>query len=263
MGFDRAILLGASNLQMGMPLLLENLRRRFSGSENQLEVWTASGHGRSYGRWSKVLFRELPGIVDCRLWDDLSASSLVPDATYALVTDIGNDILFGVEPVQIVDWVRRTLERLSQQKARIVVTGLPLLSVREMPNWKFRFFRRALFPNAQLGLAETLERAEFLQAAIEELAKEFGTQFIEPERSWYGFDPIHIHRGVRRTAWQRVLSGWNLFSETEVFSRAGWAAALHVGGAVPYEQRAFGRSRLTVQPVHRPSPKFNLSWAVY
>lgn len=259
----RIILLGASNLQMGMPVLLENLGRQFAADRDRLEIWTAAGHGRSYGRWSQAFFRELPGIVDCRLWEDLRASTVVPDRTYSLVTDIGNDILFGVEPLQIVAWVRKTFEHLSGQNAQIVATGLPLASVRLMPLWKFRLMRRILFPKSQLSLPETLSRAEELHDRITDLTREFNVPLVEANVCWYGFDPIHIRRRSRLAAWQRVLSSWGTFPEDISFSKARRATTLQVLEAAPYEQRWFGRTKIVPQPSVAPRAESGLSWSAY
>ncbi|HLQ43549.1 MAG TPA: hypothetical protein VK137_02375, partial [Planctomycetaceae bacterium] len=66
----RVILLGASNVTLSFPRLWHGLRRAWSES---LELFAAHGHGRSFGIWSRVGPRQLPGIVPCRLWDDLAA----------------------------------------------------------------------------------------------------------------------------------------------------------------------------------------------
>ena len=38
-----------------------------------LEVFVALGHGRSYGRSTRMLGRQLPGILECGLWPELAA----------------------------------------------------------------------------------------------------------------------------------------------------------------------------------------------
>ena len=263
MSSRRVILLGASNLQLGLPLLLENLARQSPADAEHLEVWTAAGHGRSYGRWSRVFVRELPGIIDCRLWEDLEASSVVPEQTYGLVTDIGNDILYGISPERIMDWVRRVVERLSKQNARIVATGLPLGSVRAMSPWKFRMMRQILFPASRLTLSQTLSLAEELHGRVSDLAAEFSAPLIVPEDCWYGFDPIHIQGRSRLDAWQKVLGPWEMFSENVRFSGPGSVMSRHVRRALPYEQRLLGRQKITPQPVVKSRTDIGFTWSVY
>ncbi|MCZ6542107.1 MAG: hypothetical protein O6768_00410, partial [Planctomycetota bacterium] len=86
----RVVLLGASNLTRGISRAV-GIAQAILGTP--LEVLIAMGHGRSYGQRSRVLGRSLPGIVDCGLWDALLHGSGRP--TYALLTDIGNDVMYG------------------------------------------------------------------------------------------------------------------------------------------------------------------------
>ncbi len=92
----RAVLLGASNLTRGISTVVETAQ---IVCQRPLEILAAAGLGRSYGIDSRVLGRTLPGIVHCGLWNTLSQKRPIP--TYALITDIGNDILYSVEVSQI------------------------------------------------------------------------------------------------------------------------------------------------------------------
>ena len=62
-----------------------------------------------------MLGRELPGITTCGLWDALAARP--PARTAALVTDVGNDLLYGAPVAAILDWVAECLDRLAAQCA--------------------------------------------------------------------------------------------------------------------------------------------------
>ena len=55
----RVILLGASNLTRAISTVIGIAQATLDGP---LDIVAALGHGRSYGMWSRVLFRELPGI---------------------------------------------------------------------------------------------------------------------------------------------------------------------------------------------------------
>jgi hypothetical protein len=79
-------------------------------------VLAALGLGRSYGARSRVLLRGLPGILQSGLWRQLE--SLPPAPTRALVTDVGNDILYGSSPEQILEWVEESVARLQLRGAR-------------------------------------------------------------------------------------------------------------------------------------------------
>ncbi|MEX0819484.1 MAG: hypothetical protein WD070_07815, partial [Pirellulaceae bacterium] len=86
----RVVLLGASNIARSPAIVFDSARSAWG---SPLDIVAATGHGRSYGMTSCVLGRTLPGILQCGLWEALATRPLVPTA--ALLTDIGNDILYG------------------------------------------------------------------------------------------------------------------------------------------------------------------------
>ena len=109
---QRIVLLGASNLTQGFETIV-SLCGAHQGRD-PVHIYTAMGHGRSYGNWSRYFLRKLPGILQCGLWDALNESPAKDEnqQTVALLTDIGNDLLFGMSPEELVAWVRDCVEKL-------------------------------------------------------------------------------------------------------------------------------------------------------
>ncbi len=89
------VLLGASNLTRGISTVV-GMARGIVGEPSEFLI--AMGHGRSYGQRSSVLGRSLPGITQCGLWEALRHAR---GPTSALITDIGNDVIYGV-PVETI-----------------------------------------------------------------------------------------------------------------------------------------------------------------
>lgn len=202
----RAILLGASNLKAAFPALLAGLRRRAGGP---VEVLAACGHGRSFGMWSRFLFvRRLPGIADCGLWRDLSRRPSLP--TVALVTDVGNDLLYGARAGEIAGWVRTCLDRLALQRAEVVLALLPLARLERLSPWQYLLARSILFPGRSVPWETVLREARELDERLRELGEARGARLVRPEATWYGLDPIHILRSRREEAWRSLLSRWLL-----------------------------------------------------
>ena len=200
----RVILLGASNLRAGLPIVLDEIRRNVAGPA---EVLTACGHGRSYGAWSRFLFvRRLPGILGCGLWQSLEGRP--PLRTLALVTDVGNDLVYGVGVETITAWIETCLERLARHQAEVVLTLLPISRLEKLSSREVRLASSLLFPGRPAPWPELLDRARELDERVRRLGRSYGIRLAEPEAGWYGFDPIHLRRSVRRQAWNGIVSLW-------------------------------------------------------
>jgi len=185
----------------------DRLRRRSGGP---VEVLAACGRGRSYGAWSRFFYvRQLPGIQGCGLWADLAARPPLP--TVALVTDVGNDLMYGASVAEIAGWVEASLDRLAAIRATTVMTLLPLARLDRLRPWQYRAARSLLFPGHPAApLDSLLARAHELNERLEQVGSERGVHLIEPQASWYGIDPIHLRRSRQAEAWDRILSSWPL-----------------------------------------------------
>lgn len=196
----RVVLLGASNIAIGWRTIFRLAR---SLAARPIEIWGAFGHGRSFGLTSRVLGRSLPGIVDCGLWSSLGGSP--SGDTAAVITDLGNDLMYGVDVPQIVRWMDWCVERLHERNANIVLTRLPVDSVKALSSTRFRLMRTILFPRSQMKLTTAIQLAEELDAAVVKLAAGFGIPVVDSRPEWYGFDPIHVLRRHRRKVWSEIL----------------------------------------------------------
>ena len=207
-----------------------------------MEILAALGLGRSYGLPSRVAVRTLPGILQSGLWRKLE--TLDPAPTRGLITDVGNDILYGASPSDIVVWVEECVVRLRRHTSDIVLTDLPLASVRTMSQPKFLFFRTLLVPPCRLSLGQVVERIEEVTAGLETLAATRGIRFFRLKPHWYGFDPVHIRAGLWRSAWKEILCG-EVHGAPE--RGASWREALRLYALPPERQWLFGRERVNPQ----------------
>lgn len=244
----RFIVLGASNVTLSFPRLWYGLRRV---CVEPVEMFAAHGHGRSFGMWSRIGPRELPGIVPCRLWDDLAAQPASAEPPRALITDIGNDLLYGVDPDQIAAWVATCLERLTAMSARIVLTQLPLASALSLGRARFRFFRSLFFPTSTVQFGDLATMVARLNQHILDLGREHNVSTLDLRGQWYGFDPIHIRRRHRDPAWQELLASWFDEPAAANFRAANPTQSLRQWRQRPFERRWFGRGQTAVQPVLR------------
>jgi hypothetical protein len=196
----RVVALGASNLTLGFPAVVSSARAAWGP---QVEVLAALGHGRSYGAHSRVAFRRLPSALESGLWPVLESRPQV--ATRGLVTDVGNDILYGFSAEQTLEWVEEAVRRLSRVTRDVVVTDLPLDGIRRLSNVRFLAFRSVLVPSCRLSLTQVLDRTERVSEGLAALAAAGGSRLVRPDPKWYGFDPVHFRRSSLRAAWRQIL----------------------------------------------------------
>lgn len=241
-GTRRVIILGASNAAIGISVAIESAWQAFG---QPLEVMMAAGFGRSYGIRSWVLGRTQPGILDCQLWTDLQRRSPLPGT--AVLTDVGNDLVYEVPVEQVGKWVEQSLRQLMPYAARFIVTELPIASIRKLTRLRFLLMRNLLFPKCRLDLRTAVARAIALNETVVDLAARFGAQVICPDENWYGFDPIHVRRRDRRKFWQEIFSHDSLTpcATPQLFSLA---QRIYLRNLRPSQRRLFGWQHETDQP---------------
>ncbi|MBM80917.1 MAG: hypothetical protein CMJ78_10025 [Planctomycetaceae bacterium] len=239
----RVVVLGASNATISLPLIAHSLR----SSLPYADIFTAVGHGRSYGIWSNVLYRSLPGITECNLWDELEEDN-EPSTTVALITDIGNDLLYGVSTEQTLAWVADCVERLKKQNSQTVITLLPFDSLRNLSRARFMATRTLFFPRSEFGYDGFLDRVAAINETLTSWSDE-SVRVVEARSEWYGFDPIHIRPKQRVNAWGEILSNWHLGEEKIQMVRPGWGARRSIRRCQFARRRFLGREQSFAQPM--------------
>lgn len=238
------ILLGASNLTIGWRHLLRALRESVAGP---VDLRVAIGMGRSYVGWSSFWLRRLPGIVDCGLLKTLPSQTSKPPLI--LITDIGNDVVYGHDPHTILNAVTKCIETLQSWRSdsRIVLTGLPIASLESVQRMQFLIARTLLFPGCSLPYSDIVSRASAIDSGIRQIAATLQIPYVVSEAEWYGHDPIHVRRHLREKVFRQYFSHWAMADETEMHSMA------ERRGSVPLPASAIrtvcGFIRRTRQPV--------------
>jgi hypothetical protein len=242
------VVLGASNVSRGLARLSAVTRCRAGGPVN---LFVTAGHGRSYGAASRVCMRRLPSILGCGLWRALDrerASLTGPAPPLALVTDIGNDLLYGFTVDQVAAWVRESVRRLSDRGATIAITRLPLASIDRVGPARYRVLRACYVPGCRLTLGDLTSSARRLDDAVLAIAGDHGATVIEQPGAWYGLDAIHVRRRRLDDLWRNACDAWGLAPETEA-PRASLYEWIRLGSKSAEVRSVARRMRFTPQPV--------------
>jgi hypothetical protein len=226
-------------------LLVSMLRGVLPGP---IDVLAAIGDGRSYGRKSRFIVRELPGILECGLWPALEERPRTE--TRALIGDLGNDLVYGAEVGEIAAWIERILERLQERGAICSLVHLPLENIDRISNFRFKLARKVFYPGRKMELDELRRRARELDARMVELARARGVALVPKRGDWYGLDPIHVLRRNREEAlatWLSPLADHRADGSPEL-SHADRSA---MRGLRPQRRRFLGRLQVRDQPCAR------------
>jgi hypothetical protein len=195
------------------------------------------------------LGRKISGIFPCALWQDLQNRPPLPTA--ALVTDVGNDLLYEVPVERLLEWVEGCLDRLAAVHANTILTQLPMGGIHDVTEARYRLFRTLLFPKCSLSLAQVKRLAAHLTDGLVETASRRKIPAIPVSDAWYGFDPIHLKRSTWATAWPAILSAWRSDVAPAAAPRASLRRWVYLHRLAPYERTIFGRERRCHQPCGR------------
>jgi len=241
------VAIGASNLSRGLPRLVAAVRRRTSAAD----LFAVAGHGRSYGAASRVAWRRLPAVLRSGLWRAVERLDPAGERPlWGVITDIGNDLLYGFSVEQTAAWVRECVTRLADRGATIAITALPLESVLAAGPVRDRLLRTVFVPGCPLSLAELQSAARRLDDAVRMIAAEQAATLVEQPGHWYGFDSIHVRRRRFDDLWGAASAAWGL---PEPIGRprvtlADWAG---IGRRAAEVRSLAGVVRFTPQPVLR------------
>ena len=244
----RIVLLGASNLTRGISTVV-GMAAELVGAPSEFLI--AMGHGRSYGQRSTLLGRSLPGIAECGLWAALRQRSGGSGPTFALITDIGNDVIYGVPVETILRWVTECVDRLRETGAGIVVTLPPMESLETLTPWRFGLARSLFFPGRGMSLTTAMDRLRALYEGLQPLGGRDGVTLVEPEGRWYGLDPIHPRRRFLVRAWQQAIGPWGAGGATPRKPDPSAVRWLRLRTATPQKWWLAGRRMGRSQPCSR------------
>lgn len=207
-GGVRAIVLGASNVALGLPVVVEAAEACLPGP---VEMVCAGGHGRSYGRFSRALFRGLPGILEAGLWrwlDQSTTDGTTSVRSFVVLTDIGNDLIYGRSPEVVLGFVEQAVDRCPGD-ARVILVLPPMCRLRELDALSVALVAKLFFPLRPVEPQRLIEASLDLSEGLHRLARERDLMTVTPQRSWYGTDPLHIRRRARRAAWYSIFQSFD------------------------------------------------------
>ncbi|MEE8269967.1 MAG: hypothetical protein V3R23_08110 [Nitrospinaceae bacterium] len=210
------VLLGASNLSRGCFALVKHIKSCLY--PRKVDVLIASGPGRAYYTSGGLLNVSYPPIYASDIFEVAQNKSKSGYQVVALVTDIGNDIMYGVSTEKVIETIQQIFARLQSMNAEIFYTTLPVAFEKgDHPVW-FCILRSLLFPRSTVAYDEATAGIIEVNRFLKESACRQGRLIPNMDR-YLGYDEIHYGWLRAHNAWSHVARimletlGFNMTSE--------------------------------------------------
>ena len=195
------ILLGASNLSRGYFALSKHLKANLH--PRKVEVLIASGPGRAYCASGGLLNVTYPPIQSSEIFEVARNKSECGYQVVSLVTDIGNDIMYGVSTEQVIETIRQVFVKLQSLNAKFFFTMLPITFEKEDHPILFRILSSLLFTRSTVTYDEATAGVKGVNQFLRDSAGKCGHLINDMDR-YVGFDKIHYGRLQAHNAWSHV-----------------------------------------------------------
>ena len=182
------ILLGASNLARSFYGLKGCIKRcLFPRSVNFIH---AMGPGRGYISRGGIFNVTYTPIINCGVLETIRYTRKPNQRVIALITDIGNDIMYGVPSEKIIRGIKYIVDTLSEFETDILITSISVDLKNEISEFYFHILRQIFFPKSEAKYSQTLEAIDAINKYIHK-SSNARTTVISDMNQFCGLDKIH------------------------------------------------------------------------
>ena len=197
------ILFGASNLARSFYGLKLSIKRCIHPrSANFIH---AMGPGRGYLSQGGILNTTYPPIIDCGILESIQKIRKPNQQIIALITDIGNDIMYGIHSEKIIEGLQSILDTLGEVTKNIFITPIPINLKNDIGEFYFRVLRCIFFPKSSIKYSQTLESIKIINQFILHSSNKKIT-IINGMEQFSGLDKIHYSFFKSHLAWAHIAN---------------------------------------------------------
>ena len=197
------VLLGASNLARGYSALTRHIPRNISASE----FLNALGPGRGYCARGGLLNFTYSPIGECGVMKSAKVYAERGFRMAVLLTDIGNDIMYGVPESTLVESLDILIEKSLKMNAEVFMTSIHVDVSKDMGKTSFKLLKSIFYPNSPV----TFDQAD---SAVKKLNHYLAEKSLQNERvhlvnglgAFCGLDKIHYGLFKSHLAWSRIAN---------------------------------------------------------
>jgi hypothetical protein len=197
------LLMGASNLARGYSMLTHHFSKCLE--KNKIEFLNALGPGRGFCARGGIFNITYSPIQDCRIIESAEKKSKEALYTVVLITDIGNDLMYGVSADTLIVSLDIMIEKILKWDADIFLTSIHVNLKKDISPTLFLVLRFLLYPNSKVNYEEMdlsiLQINEYLEGKVSENER---MHLITGLDAFAGLDKIHYSLFKMHAAWSAV-----------------------------------------------------------
>jgi hypothetical protein len=197
------LLMGASNLSRGYSMFTRHISSHFG--KNKTEFLNALGPGRGFCARGGMFNFTYPSIQDCRILEVAEKKSC--DTRAVLITDIGNDLMYGVSADTLIESLDRLIDRALQWDAEIFLTSIQVNLKKDVSQTKFFILKSFFYPGSNITYEETdlfiIKVNDYLEGKTKQNNR---VHLISGMESFAGVDKIHYSLLQTHSAWEKIAN---------------------------------------------------------
>ncbi len=195
--------MGASNLARGYSMFTRHISNCFGN--NNTEFLNALGPGRGFCARGGMFNFTYPPIQDCRILEAAKKKSC--DNRAVLITDIGNDLMYGVSADTLIESLDSLINRALQWDAEIFLTSIHVNLKKDVSQTTFLILKSFFYPGSSITYEETdlfiIKVNGYLKKKAEQNER---VHLISGMESFAGGDKIHYSLLKTHSAWEKVAN---------------------------------------------------------
>ena len=195
------IFLGASNLARAFYGLKRCIERCiFPRSASFVH---AMGPGRGYVSQGGILNAVYSPILNCGILEAVRNKRIKNQQVVALITDIGNDIMYDVSSEKIVGGLQYIFNALDEFETNIFITPIPVALENAISEFHFQIIRQVYFPKSPV---KYFQASNNIKAINKFILQSFNQKItvINDMKPFCGIDKIHYSIFKSQSAWSHI-----------------------------------------------------------
>ena len=164
----------------------------------------AMGPGRGYVSRGGILNAVYSPILNCGILEAVRNKKIKDQSVVALITDIGNDIMYGVSSEKIINGLQYLLNALGEFKTNIFITSIPVDLENDISELHFHIIRQIYFPKSPVKYSQASNNIKAINKFILQSSNKKIT-VINDMKQFCGIDKIHYSILKSQSAWSHVV----------------------------------------------------------